>query len=164
MPANSFNRETTRDALATVLQTALVGAGLPCDNVWNYLRGDILDDSNVAPVAVAMVTSGPITRERATFDASWGVLVVALNVHVLVLYSSDDATETTAATWTEAMSEDRLDLIEKEIADALMDNYGAITGVDYVAYAGPTVLDFVPIGGRLYRREIISLMGVQMHG
>lgn len=164
MPANSLNRETLRDALAAILQTALVGAGKPADAVYGYLRGDLASDTGAMPLAVVMIDAGGITRQRETFDAAWGVPAIGMTVETLVLYSSDDATETAPATWTEANCADRCDLLEKSIADALMDNYGAISGAEYVTYAGPTTTDYVVIGGRMYRRELIPLVGVTLHG
>jgi len=164
MPANSLNRETLRDALATLLAAGLVGTGLPADAVYNHLRGDLAGSDGTMPLSVVMIDAGPITRQRESFDSAWGVPEVRLDLVVLVLYSSDDATETAPATWTEADCADRADLIEKTIADVLMDNYGAISGAEFVTYAGPTVPDFVAIGGRMYKREIIPLKGVTNHG
>lgn len=165
MAANSLNRETLRDALAAVLTAGLVGAGKPADVVYGYLRGDLLSDAGVAPIAAVMIDAGGITRQRETFDTAWGVPAIRLDVVTFVLYSSNDATETTPATWTEADCADRCDLLEKTIADVLMDNYGAISGAEYVTYVGATTTDYIAtLSGRTYRREIIPLAGVTLHG
>ena len=151
MAANSLNRETVRDALATLLQVALVGSGKPVQAVYNYEISDFADQS---PIVV--VTCGGTVRERGTLGTSWRTLV-DLRVHVFTLYALTDGT------WTEAQSEDRADLIEKKIADVVLDNYSNTTW-DELYFTGQTQVQPLVLGGREYRMETISLKASKLYG
>lgn len=110
MSANTANRETVRDAFSTLLATALVGVGLPVEEVNNYPKGKI-EKSPVISVA-----SGGTARQRAGIgDARWNNYFV-LEVFTFVR-DADDANG-----WTEAEVEDQLDLLDKKIADVVADN------------------------------------------
>lgn len=110
MAANTVNRETVRDAFAALLQTALVGSGLPVSVVYNYPIGKITQTPTV------VVASSGTARQRAGIgDTRWNSYFV-LEVFTFVR----DADE--ASGWTEANVEDQLDLIDKEIADVVADN------------------------------------------
>lgn len=151
MAANSLNRETVRDALATLLQTALVGSGKPAQAVYNYEVSDFGDQS---PVVV--VTCAGSERGRSTFDTTWNTGVLIL-IHVFTLYALPDGS------WTEAQSEDRADLIEKSIADVVLDNYNNATW-DELYFTGQSQVQPMIIGGKDYRMETISLKASKLYG
>jgi hypothetical protein len=66
MTANTANRETVRDAFATLLGTALVGTGLPVSVVYNYPIGKIDQTPTV------YVSSSGTARQRAGIgDNRW---------------------------------------------------------------------------------------------
>jgi len=110
MAANTVNRETVRDAFATLLNTALVGTGLPVSIVYNYPIGKIEQTPTV------YVASSGTSRQRAGIgDSRWNSYFV---LDVLTFVRDADA----ASGWTEANVEDTLDLIDKEIADCVADN------------------------------------------
>jgi hypothetical protein len=110
MSANTVNRETVRDAFATLLGTALVGTGLPVSVVYNYPIGKIDQTPTVC------VASSGTARQRAGIgDARWNSYFV---LEVFTFVRDADA----AGNWTEAQVEDQLDLIDKKIADCVADN------------------------------------------
>lgn len=139
------NRETTRDALTALLTTALVGTGLPCQAVYGY---QVSDFHGKTPVVV--VSSAGSAHERMTHQGNRSTFY--FNIYSFVLYSDADTG------WTEADAEDRLDLIEKTIAETL-ETYrrydGYWQGIDY---SDRSQSDSVAIGGDDYRREIISVV------
>jgi len=113
MAADTCNRETVRDAFAALLNTALVGTGKPVSAVYNYIKGVITIDD---PTPIVMVASGGTARQRAGIgDNRWNSYFV---LQVLTFVRDADA----ASGWTEALVEDTLDLIDKEIADCVADN------------------------------------------
>jgi hypothetical protein len=136
------SRETVRDALTTLLQTALVGSGKPAQAVYGYQVGDFGGQS---PVVV--VTSGPVERMRRGLGACWHT-TATLMVYVFVAYA--------ATGWTEANAEDALDTIEALIADVVLAN-GSTANWNGMVYDGPTQVDGLAIGGVEYRREVIEL-------
>lgn len=110
MSANTVNRETVRDAFASLLNTALVGVGLPVSVVYNYPIGKIEQTPTIC------VASSGTARQRAGIgDARWNSYFV-LEVYTFV--RDADA----SASWTEANVEDQLDLLDKSIADVIADN------------------------------------------
>lgn len=157
MAADSLNRETIRDALASVLTTALVGSGLPVQAVYGYKVGDF---SSQSPVVV--VTSAGSDRTRpGTFETKWNT-AVRLDIWVFIHYANIDRAGTVV--WTEANTDDRLDLIEKEIADALLDSPDLGGVCDEVMPAGETQIGEENFGGRLYRTEVIPVIARKTHG
>jgi hypothetical protein len=110
MTANTVNRETVRDAFAALLNTALVGTGLPASVVYEYPIGKITESPTVC------VASSGTARQRAGIgDSRWNSYFV-LEVFSFVRDADADAG------WTEAMVEDTLDLLDKKIADCVADN------------------------------------------
>jgi hypothetical protein len=136
------NRETVRDAMAALLNTALVGTGLPVQAVYAYRVGDLGGQSPVVVVSSA-------GSERPRMTAAGGRTTVLLQVDVFVLYSDE-------GTWGEDDAEDRLDLIEKTIAETLHDNQ-VTTNWQAVDYAARSERVDVEIGGLEYAREMIPL-------
>jgi hypothetical protein len=142
MASNVINRETVRDQLATLLSTALVGTGLPAQAVYNYQVGDFEGKSPVVVVTSAGTGRGnPLISDTSVF---------LLEVHSFVLYALEDGT------WTEAQSEDRLDLLEKSIADVV--NNANDSGVWLsIMIADQSEIDGVEIGGDEYRHEMVPV-------
>lgn len=136
------NRETIRDAMATLLNTALVGTGLPAQVVYGYRVGDLAGQSPVVVVSSA-------GSERPRFVADGGRTRVYLQVDVFVLYSDESS-------WGEDEAEDRLDLIEKTIADTVHANQ-VTTNWQAADYAARTERIDVEVGGLEYAREMIPL-------
>ena len=136
------NRETVRDAMAALLNTALVGTGLPVQAVYAYRVGDLGGQSPVVVVSSA-------GSERPRMTAAGGRTTVLLQVDVFVLYSDE-------GTWGEDDAEDRLDLIEKTIAETLHDNQ-VTTNWQAVDYAARSERVDVEVGGLEYAREMILL-------
>lgn len=139
----SSTRETARDALTTLLQAALVGAGLPAQSVYGYQIGDF---EGASPVVT--VSSGPNRRELQRMGPCW-TTTTTLHVHVFVLYSDGD-------TWGEDDAEDALDDIEALIADVVLANRSTANW-DKLSYAEATQPGGVVIGGLEYRMEYIPL-------
>lgn len=110
MSANTTNRETVRDAFATLLETALTGSGNPVQAVYNYPIGVI----NETPV-VCVASSGTARKAPGVGDARWNSYF-AIDIYTFV----KDADEENG--WTEQEVEDTLDLIDKKIADCIADN------------------------------------------
>lgn len=113
MPADTVNRETVRDAFATLLSSALVGTGKPVQAVYNYPYE--VSQSQQTPV-VCVASSGTARRAIGIGDTRKYDNYFVLEVFTFVRDAD------TVAGWTEAMVEDRLDLIDKEIADTVLDN------------------------------------------
>lgn len=138
------DRETARDALATLLTAALVGSGKPAQAVYNYRKGEW---SGLFPVVeVSSRTSTRTQMTRAGSRATFG-----LQVDVYVLYALDDGT------WTEALAEDALDEIEHLIAGAVEQNQTTAPWKS-LSYAGNSERMDVTIGGVPYIWETIPLV------
>lgn len=142
MASDVTNRETVRDAFTSLLSTALVGSGLSVQAVYGYKIGDFQGQSPVVVVA-----SSGTGRGMAAFDSAGSD--VFLDVWVFVLYNDE-------GDWDEADAEDRLDLIEKEICDVVIDNHSTANWID-ADYEARSTVDDVAIGGQEYKRERIPL-------
>lgn len=147
MSANATNRETGRDALAGLLSTALVGTGLPAQAVYGYQKSDFEGQS---PVVV--VLSAGTRRQRFGVGTQKYRSWFAYEVLVFVA----DADE--AVSWTDADVEDRLDLIEKEIADVVADNRSTTNWDDLKHDEGFGQILPAVVGGKPYKMEIIRLI------
>jgi len=110
MAADTTNRETVRDALASLLSSALTGTGKPVQAVYNYPIGKIEE----TPV-VYVASSGTARQRAGVGDARWNSYFV---FEVATFVRDADA----ANGWTENEVEDQMDLIDKEIADCIADN------------------------------------------
>jgi len=138
------NRETARDALAALINTAMVGTGKPVQAVYAYLVSDLAGQSPVVCVTSAGTLRVPLTAigSRAEF---------LLRVDVFVLYNDQDG-------WSEADAEDRLDLIEATLA-TLVDANQRSTPWEALSYAEPTnrTQAVTVVGGESYAWEQITL-------
>lgn len=148
MTSDSVNRETIRDALAALLDTALVTTLQSTKIVYNYLVSDFKGRS---PVVVVTSAGG---ERRKIAQPLVGHTQALLEVHTFVLYALADES------WTEQQSEDRLDLIEKQINDVLIDNYVYPGYWQHIDYQLPSEVDPIPVkvGGDVYRHETIYLI------
>ncbi len=147
MASAVINREIVRDKLATLLSTALVGTGKPAQAVYNYQIGDFQGQS---PVVV--VTSHGSRRTRLA-NQTFTDTHFLLDVHVFVLYTDIE----TGGTWTEALSEDRLDLLEKSIADVIVDNSQIDNYWNWMTTSETSDVSGITVGGLEYRHEVITV-------
>lgn len=145
MTASNTNRETVRDAFVALLTTDLVGAGKPCQAIYGYQVGDFQGQS---PVVV--VSSAGSEREQRTVSVRQRTRFY-LNIYTFVLYSDEN-------TWGEDDAEDRMDLIEKTIADTIANNRSADNWAE-LHLSGRTRLDSVLIGND-YRREVMEVVAL----
>jgi len=145
MTSNVTSRETVRDAVATLLSTAMVGTGLLAQAVYNYQVDDFAEQS---PVIV--VSSGPAHRGRLD-SQELGDTAFAIDIHVFVLYSL------AGGTWTELQSEDSLDALEKKVIDTLVDGFDAQPWL-FLDTPDWSVIQPVMIGENEYRRETITVV------
>lgn len=134
--------------MAALLNTALVGTGLPVQAVYAYRVGDLGGQSPVVVVSSA-------GSERPRMTAAGGRTTVLLQVDVFVLYSDEDA-------WGEDEAEDRLDLIEKTIAETIHSSQ-VTANWQAVDYAAQSERVDVEVGGLEYAREMI-LLRVEVFG
>ena len=141
------SRKTVRDALAALLATALVGAGLPAEAVYAYRVADFGKKRSIVTVSGGGSNHPRFTNQgnRSTFY---------LYIHTFVLYS--DA----AQSWTEANAEDQLDLIESTIEGVLASHRryaGYWEAIDYADRSNVVDLDLTEYGGNEYRVEVTPL-------
>lgn len=136
------NRETARDALATLIGTAMVGSGKPIQAVYNYRPADFGGQSPVVTVS----SSG---SERQRLSAQGGRASFYVQIDWFVLYND-------RASWTEDLAEDRLDLIESSMAEIL-----SISQETYpwfaLDYVDRSVRADVVVGGVEYARESVTI-------
>jgi len=146
MTTTMIDRKVLREALATLLATELVGAGKPVNAVYSY---QVSDFKGKTPVV--FVTSGGSFRRNPEHSIR-AESIAYLDVNSLVLYS-DGTTN-----WTEQHSEERLDLIEKKIAEVVTNNSeNPAQPWMFLDFAGRSEVTSVVIGGKDYSWEIIPL-------
>jgi len=135
----STSRETARDALVTLLGTALVGAGLPVKTV----TGSKVDSLEGLTPLVSVLSSGSM-RKRQTFQGNDATFYFEVQVWV--------KQESTG--WTNAQAEDALDRIESLIAAT----YEAAQSTDEwedIYFSGRTNVMEVTVAGNSYYMERI---------
>lgn len=141
----STNRETIRDALATLLSAGLTGAGNPVQAVYGYLKSDFEGQS-----PVVIVQSGPIRRGTPTVTDDWDNLI-RLNVLVWVMDAD------TASSWTDQNVDDKADEIEAAIADIILANRKGANWAEMNYADEPTNIVRVTIGSTPYVVEEIPI-------
>lgn len=140
----STSRATIREQLAVILNTALVGTSKPCQAVYDYQPATFSGQSPVVTVSGAGSMRTPFTMQGNRLTAY-------LYIHVFTLYADADSG------WTESDAEDRMDLIEKTIAETLQ-TYRKHTGYWInIAYSEPSQESSAEIGGDEYRIEVITV-------
>lgn len=135
----STGREASRDALVTLLDTALRGVGLPVKTVSGSKQVSL---EGVWPLVV--VLSKGSTRERMTFQGDRGVFEFSVQIWVAQ----------SGIGWTYADAEDALDEIEALIAEVYQDN-DRTANWEILKYNGPTAVAEVTVGGVPYYVEAI---------
>lgn len=155
MPSNSFNRQTARHALAAILTTAL---STEAQAVFAY-----------KPKSLSALGKGPfitlqaLTADRAkskyagTYDNRF---VIALTTYVLWLDADSG--------WTEQDSADRRDLLEKKIADALLDHRSTAQDPtvpwDLLEPLGSSELGLFTEGGQHWWTETLRVQVTKLNG
>jgi len=109
MTANSFNRQTAREALATILASALAS------NVQAVYAYKLKSLAKVGKGPFVTVSSHAIQRLKRKLAGTYDNEIF-LSVTLYVLWLDPDSG------WTEQDCENRRDLLEKKIADALLDH------------------------------------------
>jgi len=139
------NRSDARIELASLLRTALVGDGLPCQAVYEYQPATFSGQSPVVTVSSAGAQHPAMTHQgnMATFS---------YYIHVFVLYSDADSG------WTEQNCEDRLDLIEKTTIETCIANRVHQPYWNLLHQDEPSNAISVKIGGLEYRAEVITVV------
>ena len=138
------NRETGRDALVTLLSTALVGTGKPAQAVYGYLKGDFGAESPV----VVVTSSGTLPDQRAITSRQENEFY--FTIYTFTIYTI------AGTTWGEDDVEDRVDLLEKTIRETLASNRSTANWA-FIEYDGRSTVDTVLISGVEYKREAIPI-------
>lgn len=135
----STSRETARDALVVLLNTKLVGVGLPVKTVTG---SKVTDLSGLTPL-VAVLSAGTL-RERVTFMGDMPTFSLSVQTWV--------RQECTG--WTNAQAEDALDTIEALIAEVYQDNRGIATW-ETLESSAPSFIKEVSSAGLVYYVEFL---------
>jgi hypothetical protein len=142
---SASSRQTSREALAALLSAGLTGTGKPVQAVYAYKIGDFKGQS-----PVTCVTSGGSARKRDGMESVF-YNRFRLIIQNYVLYADP------SAGWTEQNAEDRLDLIEKSIAEVLLANPSTANWI-WLEYDGQSQVLEAVIGGEMYLLEIIPVI------
>jgi hypothetical protein len=146
MPSNSINRQTWREQLASLIDTAL-------DSTWDVFNYGTADFNGKARNVV--IASGDTdypelaagSNSVETGDAEFDFLIT-----IFILYA--DASQS----WTAQNSEDALDLGRKKIADVIRDNYKVASYWEKLVPNGRSRVGITPDeGGPVYRYEVIPV-------
>lgn len=115
----------------------------------------LLDNTEMFAVGDTVTVEDSSNRETAT------VTVVAADTSITVNTLADSYTKPNVTVWSEEDAENRMDWLEKAIADVVMEN-DTLEVVDVgmwtISYDGDTDIDFPVIGGREYLHETIPLV------
>ena len=136
------SRESGRDALVTLLGTALVGTGLPAKTV----TGSKIETLQGATPIVAVLSAGSL-RERLTYQGHKATFYLEILVFVRQAQTG----------WTNAQAEDALDDIEVLIAGVLELNT-ATANWEMVDYNGQTTVYEIEVEGTKYYLERIPVV------
>lgn len=122
MTANAKNRSVIRKAIATGLSAALVGTGKPCSEVVSAQK-KVIDKTPL----VEVLSSGSSRSVKGLGTQKFSNLF-DYEVHILVRDTDDTGLN-------EEQREDRLDLIEKMLADWVAENQST-TDWDRLTFSG----------------------------
>lgn len=142
-----ITRETARDYLASLLDTALVdGDPRLAYEVVSYRKVDMEAHS-----PVVMVYSGGTSRPRATLIGHASQVYLWVDIWIAT---------TGEGGYTEADAEDRMDDIEQAVANVIDSNYAASGYWNSIMYDGRSIVVDVPpeVAGIPYIREMIPLV------
>lgn len=137
-------RETSRDALVMLFDTALTGTGNPVQEVIGYKPGA---DEIKAKSPLVSVTSMGSERPRRTTAGNFATFYLEVETWVLL---------TDGGSWTPAIAENMTDTIEKGIAGVVADNQETANW-NIISYDGPTQVADVGFDGVPYIRETIPI-------
>lgn len=144
------NRETLRDKLKDLFAAALVGTNKPMQAFYEYMKGDFGGQS-----PVGCISSGGSMRTQEAINTR------EMNVFYFEVYSFTLYVDQAAPTaWDEQKAEDRVDLIEKTIADVLVTNRTLSGFWETIGFENRSKIDFVIVGGEEYKRETFYLKAV----
>ena len=132
------SRETARDALVTLLTTALVGAGLPVKTV----TGSKVEALAGLTPLVAVLSAGTL-RERQSFTGDAATFYLDLQVWVMQATTG----------WTNAEAEDALDRIESLIA-GVVETERTATNWALLEFTRPTEVVEVAVAGVPFYLEL----------
>jgi len=148
--SNVANRSTTRQALSTLLENEIVTATEKAAALHDH---QIADFEGVSPVVV--VSSAGSHRSKLAFPVIANTRIY-LDVHIFVAYTLMDDDD--IVVFDEEDSENRLDLLEKQIMDVLIDN-NVVKGLwSSIELVGKTEIDVRSLGGVPFRHERIPLV------
>lgn len=158
MAANTLNRQTVVDALAALLTTYCVGTG-KAQEVVGYMTRYI---QGRTPLIVAIASgSDPLLGDTQGDEALFQQ--VDLMVYIILPHIEYDRDGETVV-FSEAESEQRLNLLHKLVMDCIVDNPGLSGTVHEVKPNGPSQQDTRQIDGVDYRIEAIPLRADKAHG
>lgn len=143
MASNVPNRKTIRQALAAAMEADLVGLTHAAQKLYRYKVSKFTDKTT----HIILVTSGSADRARQA-QPTRAYSTLEFEIWLFVLYSAES--------WTEEQSEDKLDDMEKEVQDWLLDHADTSElwqGIE----PQKTEVDIVIIGGKAYRQELIPI-------
>jgi len=138
------NRETVRDALGTLLSTALVGAGKPAQAFFGYMVGDFAGQSPV----VVLTSAGTQHEQRHVTSRQKNSFY--FTIFTFTLYAQD------GTAYGEDDVEDGVDSLEKTIRETLANNRSTANWA-FIEYDGRSVVETTMIAGEEYRREAIPV-------
>jgi hypothetical protein len=139
----SYSRQTVRDALASLLNTALVGTGKPAQAFYGY---PVADFQGQSPVVVLMSMGSERTMESMSTRRK---SLFHITVTTFTLYSD-------GTSWTESDAEDKLDAVEAVVDETIAANLVTTDWAD-IGYDGRSEAGNATIGGEQYRFETIPL-------
>lgn len=144
MASDATNREVCRDQLATLLNTTIVVADGKAQAVYNHKRGKFSE----SPVILVFAAGSQRPQLGQNAQKHRNTFVFTVDVWVA------DADESSG--WTEQEVDDKLDELDKAIADVVADNR-AVDGVwDYAEYNPDTpsqILEVTTKAGQNYILE-----------
>lgn len=150
MASNVTNRGVIRALVAELLEAALVGDEKPVDQVVLAIPADITRGTVVA-VSSRSSDRKKLANRDVISKSSFFIDVFVYVATEKVLDESD------AVVWDEFAAEDQIDLVEKLIADVIIDNNTDPGTYMQISYAEKTDTDYVVVTEQ-YRREYIPLM------
>ncbi|HUV92743.1 MAG TPA: hypothetical protein VMV80_06625 [Anaerolineales bacterium] len=139
------NRETMRDALYTLLSTGLVGSGKWVQGMYAY-QPDAEEIDGKSPLM--WVSSGPTARVKRTINLR------TKTSYTFLVQSAVRLDKTKTPAWVE----DRLDKIEKELMDILLDDDNRSTATWQNMDVEESTPGYTVIGGNEYRIEIFPVI------
>lgn len=143
MASNVPSRKTLRQALATAMTTDLVGAGKAAKKLYRYKPAKFEAETTHIIVLTAAASDRSKQAQPTRAYSS-----IHFEIWTFVLYSADG--------WTDEQSEDKLDEMEKEIIDWLLDHADNQDSWEGITIS-PTEIDVVAVGGKPYRQELIPI-------